>query len=156
MSDSKTASFSPTPGVTAAPAIGARTGRAARASAPGVTARQSSITAGSPAVANAANNVPPVTNRAPEVSPAIAPGPPPAAEDTEEDRNGRKPKPGDSVKAVLASGAFVDAEVITVHSDTAVDLSFDDRGSDVRITKSPYDPTGKRPDSWHFEGDAQQ
>ena len=53
------------------------------------------------------------------------------------------------IRIVLADGTAVPATVEKKHKGGLCDLLFNFRGAETRITSSPHDPEGKRPDSWH-------
>ncbi len=57
---------------------------------------------------------------------------------------------GTKVNVVTAKGEHVAAEVTNVRKENLVDLVFDFNGEEVTITSSPLDPSGTKPDSWHF------
>jgi hypothetical protein len=76
---------------------------------------------------------------------------PPAAADQTPIPPRREPKPGDQVHLVHANKTHIDAVVDRFNrADNTVDLTFSDAGIETRITRSPFDPTGTKPDSWHF------
>ena len=59
--------------------------------------------------------------------------------------------PGTKVSLVLGDGSHAPAIVTRVLKSNRVNLKFDHREEvDVEIHSSPYDPTGKQPDSWHL------
>lgn len=62
----------------------------------------------------------------------------------------RKPEKGAAVDVVLADGTFAPAEIIKVGRDGEVDLKFACRGEEIVITSSPYDPVGRKGDSWRW------
>lgn len=61
----------------------------------------------------------------------------------------REPKRGDTVLFTWASGPPRFAEITRVNKDGTVDLEVAAPVS-MLVTKSPYDETGKAPDSWHW------
>lgn len=59
-------------------------------------------------------------------------------------------KPGTKINLVHAKGHHVPAKVTKVLNGNKVDLEADlGEETPLVITSSPYDPTGKKPDSWH-------
>jgi hypothetical protein len=63
---------------------------------------------------------------------------------------------GDTIHLVHHRRGIVKAEVTKVHKGAGgggcfVDLETDDE-TPIKITRSPYDATGKKPDSWHPAG----
>jgi hypothetical protein len=60
-------------------------------------------------------------------------------------------KPGAEVHLVHAKGHHLPAKVTRVRDRNFIDLEADAGGeAKLVITSSPYDETGKRPDSWHL------
>lgn len=51
---------------------------------------------------------------------------------------------------MLAGGAHAPADVVGVDRAGLVKFWFTHNGADVEISGSPYDPTGTKPDSWHW------
>jgi hypothetical protein len=70
------------------------------------------------------------------------------------ERNAADVKPGDTVRVVLHNGKHADAVVDRVNKKEGVCLSFTyedaQRKEEFEIAASPFDPDGKKPDSWHF------
>ena len=61
-------------------------------------------------------------------------------------------KKGTKVLLVTAKGESIDAKIVSDGADDngLVDLSVnDDKYGKFNITRSPFDPTGTQPDSWH-------
>ena len=79
----------------------------------------------------------------------------PAAAAAAAQQSERTPKAGSKVNVVLANGGAVPAEISKVRKDGLVDLFFDYRGEEVVITSSPFDPEGKKSDSWHWPSAAE-
>jgi hypothetical protein len=63
----------------------------------------------------------------------------------------RKVKVGDKVHIVHADGkTHLDAKVIDLRKDGTIDVELMYRGGLMEIHSSPCDPTGTKPDCWHF------
>ena len=64
----------------------------------------------------------------------------------------RTAKPGDLIYCVHAKGHPMESRVDRVREGGKVDLTVYEGavGVPFPITSSPYDPTGKQPDSWRF------
>lgn len=96
----------------------------------------------SPPVANPSANP---TATAPAAVRGLAPTPKTSSGNT------RNIARGSAVSVVSARGEHIEARVISYSADKQLlEVEFEYQGETQRITKSPYDPSGTKPDSWHW------